>query len=147
MSRVFLSTVAANAAADAVAKLLDGGYMAIYEGAQPTSHDKPLPAGTKLLATLQFGTPAFQPASDGKAQANAMKPDKDANDTGRPQWFRLFRTDSRTAVYDGDISTGPETARQQRNAAMHMRALVIGKHAEVTIDSCVIRMPQSEARQ
>jgi len=145
MSRIFLSTVAANAAADAVAKLLDGGYMAIYEGAQPSSYDKPLPAGTKLLATLQFGTPAFRPSTGGAAQANPMQPDKDASDTGRPQWFRLFKADNRTAVYDGDISTGTDAAARQRNAAMHMRALVIGKHAEVTIDSCVIRMPQSEA--
>jgi len=144
MSKVFLSTVAANAAADAVAALLNGGYMAIYEGAQPSSHDKPLPAGTKLLATLQFGAPAFQPATGGAATANAMQPDTDASDTGRPQWFRLFRADKKTAVYDGDIATGP--AAQQRQAAMHMRALVIGKHAEVGIDSVVIRMPQSEAR-
>ena len=138
MSKIVLTTAAANAAADAVAALLDGGYLAIYEGTQPTSADAPLPRGTKLLATLKFGTPAFKPAEDGAAHAHPMTPDKDAAATGRPQWFRLYRADEETAVYDGDITPGP-------TGALQMRALVVGQHAEVHIDSCVIRMPLSEA--
>lgn len=139
MSKIILAVGAANAAADAIAALLDGGYMAIYEGAQPSSADIQLPRGTKLLATLQFGTPAFKPAQDGAAHANVMLPDKDAAATGTPKWFRLYRADEETAVYDGDITPGP-------SGALQMRALVIGQHAEVHIDSCVIRMPISGAQ-
>lgn len=136
MSKIILSAAAANAAADAVAQMLDGGFLAIYEGAQPTSADAALPRGTKLLATLKFGTPAFKPAEDGAAHANPMTPDKDAAATGRPQWFRLYRADEETSVYDGDITPGPA-------GALQMRALVVGQHAEVHIDSCVLRMPKA----
>lgn len=136
---VVLSVTAANAAADAIAALLDGGYCDIFEGPQPESIAEGLPRGTKLLASLKLGSPAFRKALDGTARANAMQPDKEAKDTGRPQWFRLYRADHREAAYDGDITPGP-------GGALQMRALVIGKGTEVYIESCVLRMPLKAAR-
>lgn len=130
-----LSTVAANAAANAVAKLLDGGYACIYEGPRPDTTDTPPGRGTKLLAKLQFASPAFKAAENGEALAYPMQADKDAKDTGRPMWFRTYQADGTSGGYDGDITHGP-------GGAMQMRALVIGKHSEVYIDRCVIRMPK-----
>lgn len=135
MSKINLTIDAANAAADAIAAQCDGGSVRVYEGTQPSSGDTPLPRGSKLLAIGTFGTPAFQPASGGVARANAVAPDKDAKATGSPKWFRLFRADGKP-VYDGDVTPGP-------GGAMQMRALVVGQHAEVYFDSCVIRMPTS----
>lgn len=138
MSRITLTTLAANTAADAIAALLDGGYACIYEGDRPSSGDAGIPAEAKLLAKLQFARPAFMPAVQGAATANAVVPDRDANAEGRPQWFRLYRADGTTPVYDGDITQGPD-------GAMQVRASIIGQHAEVTLDVCVLRMPKVAA--
>lgn len=132
--KINLSIAAANAAADAIAKQLDGGFIEVYEGDQPLGGDAPLPDGTKLLAVMQLGIPAFGPASGGVARALAVTPDRDAKATGKPRWFRLYKADHRSPVYDGDITADAK-------GAMQIRALSIGKHAEVYCDSCVIRMP------
>jgi len=136
MNKVMLSNGAANAAADAVGRLCDGGWLDIYEGEQPDTGDAPLPEGTKLLASLQFGTPAFLPATGGAARAAGLSPDRDAAQTGRPAWFRLYRADHETRVYDGDVGRTPE-------AAMVLRALLIAQHAEVAVTEFVLTMPKS----
>jgi hypothetical protein len=138
MSKIMLSTLAANAAAAAVTDLLDGGYAHIFEGPRPASGDAAIPRTAKLLAKLQFARPAFMPPVDGAATANAVVPDRDAQGEGRPAWFRLYRADGTTPVYDGDITT-------DANGAMTVRASIIGQHAEVTLDICVLRMPKVAA--
>lgn len=130
-----LSTLAANAAADAIGRQLSDGWLHIYEGAQPATCDTPVPRTAKLLAVCRLGSPAFKPAQGGIATAFEIARDEDAKDTGRPQWFRLFRADHATAVYDGSISG------DEGKGDMLMRAQVIGKHSEIAVDSCVVRMP------
>lgn len=129
-----LSALAANAAADAVTRQLADGYLHIYEGVQPATCDTPVPRTAKLLAVCRLGNPAFKPAQNGIASAYEIAHDTDAKDTGRPQWFRLFRADHTTAVYDGNITADDK-------GDMTMRAQVIGQHSEVAVDSCVVRMP------
>lgn len=138
MSKIQLSTLAANAAADAITALLDGGYACIYDGTRPGSGDAAIPREATLLAKLQFARPAFGPAVHGAATANAVVPDRDAQAEGKPTWFRLYRADGTTPVYDGDITATPE-------GAMTVRASIIGQHAEVTLDICVLRMPKVAA--
>lgn len=137
---IILSTLAANSAADAIAALLDGGYACVYEGTRPSSGDAAVPRDAMLLAKLQFARPAFMPAVQGAATANAVVPDRDANAEGRPEWFRLYRSDGTTPVYDGDITRTPD-------GAMQIRASIIGQHAEVTLDVCVLRMPKVAAAE
>jgi hypothetical protein len=134
-----LSTEAVNAAADAVGRLADGGWLDIYEGGQPAQSGSAVPDGARLLASLQFGTPAFKPARDGVATAYAVLPDRDAAQTGKPGWFRIYRADHVSALYDGEVT------RPDGNGEMHMRALVIAQHGEVSVETCQIRMPQSMA--
>lgn len=129
-----LSALAANAAADAIGRQLSDGWLHIYEGAPPATCDTPVPRTAKLLAVCRLGNPAFKPAQAGVATAFEIAKDDDAKDTGKPQWFRLFRADHTTAVYDGNVSGDGK-------ADMTMRAQVIGKHSEVVVDSCVVRMP------
>lgn len=138
MSKIILSTLAANAAAKAITDLLDGGYAAIYDGARPSSGDAAIPRGSRLLARVQFARPAFMPPVDGSATANAVVPDRDANAEGRPTWFRTYRADGTSPVYDGDVT-------QNQDGAMTLRASIIGQHSEVTLDVCVLRMPKVAA--
>ena len=138
MSKITLSTLAANAACAAIADLLDGGYACIYDGPRPSTGDAAIPRTATLLAKLQFARPAFMPPVEGAATANAVVPDRDAQAEGKPKWFRLYRADGTTPVYDGDITTN-------QDGAMTVRASIIGQHTEVTLDICVLRMPKVAA--
>jgi hypothetical protein len=96
-----LSTVAANAEADAVCALASHGFLRIYEGAQPVSADTA--PRSQLLAELAFGSPAFGPAVEGVATANAIAP-ASATATGLPSWFRVVRGNG-TMLFDGSVGT------------------------------------------
>ena len=96
---------AANAAADAMATLLDGGYLRIYDGAQPADASTAITTQT-LLAELRFGTPAFGAAVAGVATANATTGDSSADATGTAAWFRALKSDGTTVVTDGTVGTG-----------------------------------------
>jgi hypothetical protein len=138
MNKVRLSEAAANAAADAVARLLDGGWINIYEGTMPASADEAPPQGTKLLASIQFASPAFMASEGGMTRAHALQPDRDAAQTGRPQWYRLYRADHVTAVQDGNVAGSGQPA-------MLLRALLIAQHAEVSVDTFMLKMPKTAA--
>lgn len=99
-----LSNAAANAAVDAVAALLNNGYLRIYDGAQPTDADTALGAQV-LLAELRFNATAFAGAVAGAAAANALTADSSANATGTASWFRALKSDGTTVVFDGSVGT------------------------------------------
>lgn len=69
-----LSDLAANAAADAVAALLNGGTLCLYDRADT------------LLAELGFGAKAFGKAEGGVALARGLAPDT-ALANGAPAWY------------------------------------------------------------
>lgn len=101
---LILHDIAANAQADAVAALLNAGYLRLYDGTQPADADTPLTT-QRLLAELRFGTPAFKPASEGLVVANAIGKGQ-ATRTGLATWFRCLANDGTTTVIDGSIGTG-----------------------------------------
>lgn len=96
------SNAAANAAADAMAALCNGGYLRIYDGAQPANADTSV-GSQVLLAELTFANPAFTAAVAGVATANAIQSDLTANATGVASWFRVFKADGTSAVWDGSV--------------------------------------------
>jgi len=99
----FLSDAAAKAAADAVCALCNGGSIAIRSGAQPANANAA--ASGTLLVTLTFGATAFGPASSsGVATANAITA-ANAVAAGTASWFRAFKSDGTTAVFDGSVGT------------------------------------------
>jgi hypothetical protein len=98
----------ANAAADAICALCDGGSIRIYSGAQPATPDDE-PVGV-LLAEPRFGTPAFSAAVDGTATANAITPDGNANATGTAAWYRLCAADGSAVTDDECGVTGSGAA-------------------------------------
>jgi hypothetical protein len=99
-----LSTVARNAAANAVVDLADDGYIRIYDGTQAANPQTAI-GSQVLLAELRFGTPAFGSAATGTATAEAITADASANNTGTATWFRVLQSDGTTVLWDGTVST------------------------------------------
>lgn len=96
-----ISTAARNAAASAVAALLNGGHVEIRTGSQPAT---PGTAATgTLLGTLTLSATAFGSASSGTVTANTITGDSSADATGTAGWFRAYDSSS-TAVIDGAIT-------------------------------------------
>lgn len=98
------TNLAVNTKADAEGVLLNGGFLDIYDGSQPATADTAIGAQVKL-ASLTFGSPAFASSVAGVATANAITQDTDADATGTAAWFRAFKSDHSTAVFDGSVGT------------------------------------------
>jgi hypothetical protein len=96
------STVARNAAADAICDLADSGLVRIYTATRP-ANPQTAAAGT-LLATLTLNATAFGAAVAGVATANAITSDSSADDTGTAAWFRVLQSDGTTVLWDGDVT-------------------------------------------
>lgn len=121
-----LANVGANAAADAVARLLDNGYLRIYDGAQPTDADTAIGAQV-LLAELRYNATSAPAASAGVLSFNAITSDTAANATGTATWFRAFKSDGTTAVYDGSVGTGTN------DIVLNSAAIQINAQVDITV--------------
>lgn len=121
-----LTNLAVNTEADALAALLNGGFLDIYDGTQPATGDTAIGAQVKL-ASLTFANPAFGASVAGVITANAIGSDTDADATGTATWARLFKSDHSTAVMD--VSVGTATSNLILNSA------AIQIHAQVSVTS------------
>jgi hypothetical protein len=99
-----LTNLGANSAADAVTALANSGFIKVYDGAQPATADTAITTQV-LLATLTFGATAFGSAVAGVATANSITSDSAADATGTAAWFRVYKTDGTTAIFDGSVGT------------------------------------------
>lgn len=98
-----LSDAAANAEANALAPLLNGGFIELYTGTQPANANTAL-SGNTLLATMTFGNPAFGAAAAGVITANAIASGT-AVATGTATFARLYKSDGTTVVMDVGVGT------------------------------------------
>jgi hypothetical protein len=121
-----LTGLAATAEADAVAALLNDGWIRLYSGVQPSTADEAV-SSQVVLAELRFGNPAFGSGSDGAAAANAISGDSSANATGTATWFRCFRSDGTTPVFDGSVGTS--------NSNLVLNSVEISAGAQVDVTS------------
>lgn len=128
-----LANAAANAAADAVTALLNGGTLKIYDGAQPATADTGL-SGNTLLATLTFGSPAFGSAVAGVATANAITQDSVADATGTAAWFRCL-TSGASTVFDGSVGTS--------GADLNLNSVAISAGAAVAVSALTYQQAKS----
>jgi hypothetical protein len=99
-----LSNSAVNAEGDALALLLNNGYLRLYSGTKPATADTAL-SGNTLLAELRFGATAFGATAAGVMTANAITADSSADNSGTATWFRALKSDGTTAVLDGTVGT------------------------------------------
>jgi hypothetical protein len=99
-----MADAAVNAEANALAVLLNSGYLRIYDGSQPATANTAISTQI-LLAELRFSATAFPSASAGVITANAITDDSDADATGTASWFRCLESDGTTPVMDGNAAT------------------------------------------
>src|SRR6266446_10018228 len=133
-SAMTISVAGANASADAVAALLNGGTIRIYTAPQPASADVAITTQT-LLASPTFGNPAFVAAVAGVATANAITADPSASASGTANWAR-FVTSGGATIYDGLVGvTGATTF------AVRLSSLTITATHSVSVTSATYRSP------
>ncbi len=126
---------------DVLAASLSGGFMRIYSGKQPANPEAPA-TGT-LLATLEFGRPAFAAASKGKIVGNALVSDLDCAATGDAGWCRCFKSDGLTAVLDGSVGDGVPVSEGGRGIGdANFRSINFQKHAQINLSGFDITFPQ-----
>lgn len=117
------SIAALNAEADAVCARVDGGWLRIYNGAQPESPDAAV-TNQDLLAELAYGAPAFATAEDGAASANAIDADDSAGMSGTASWFRAVSM-AGDAVFDGSVGTSEHFDLRLGSTAIEAGARVL----------------------
>ena len=88
-----LSVAAANAAANAVCSLLNGGYIRVYTGPRPASTEVAVSTQV-LLAAPRFNATAFGAASNGVAIANAITEDSNTPNSILVSAVQVGRRDS-----------------------------------------------------
>ena len=120
-----LSNAAANAEADAVARLLDNGYLRIYDGAQPANADTAITT-QNLLAELRFAATSAPGAANGVVTFSAIAAVL-ASATGTAAWFRALKSDGTSAVFDGAVGASA--------ANMILAALNIQANAQVSVSN------------
>lgn len=129
-----ITNVGVNAEADAFSDLLDNGYLRIYSGTQPATADTAL-SGNTLLAELRFANPASGAASAGVLTWSTITSDTSADATGTATFFRAFKSDGTTAVYDGSVGTS--------SADLVLNSTAIQAGAEVAITSFTHTIPKT----
>lgn len=124
-----VSNAAATAEADALAGLLDNGYLRIYDSTggtgQPATVDTAI-GSQVLLAELRFANPSDAGAANGVITFSGLTADSAANATGTATWFRAFKSDGTTAVWDGSVSTASATLN------LNTTSIVINANVSVT---------------
>lgn len=119
------TNLAVNTKVDALAALLNGGFLDIYDGTQPSTADTAIGAQVKL-ARLTFNATAFGAGSAGVAEANAITQDTAADATGTATWFRALKSDG-TPVFDGSVGTS--------GANLNLNSVAISAGAAVSCSS------------
>ena len=99
-----LADATVNAQANALATLLNSGYLRIYSGTQPATADTAIGAQV-LLAELRFNATAAPSAVSGLLTFNAITADSSADASGTAAWFRALKSDGTTVVMDGSVGT------------------------------------------
>lgn len=122
-----LANETVNAQADALARLLDNGYLRLYSGTKPATANTGL-SGNTLLAELRFSGTSAPAASNGVLTFSTITPDSSANNDGAATWFRALKSDGTSAVLDGTVGVTGSTSNLELNDAN----IVTGTQVNVT---------------
>lgn len=117
----------------------NSGKVRIYSGTMPATANTALSGNTLLaeasFAATAFGTAAAGSGTDRQITAAAISPVTAAagDGTNPATFFRAFRTDGTTVVFQGDAGTTTQT--------MVLNAANIIQGGTVTINSVVLTLP------
>lgn len=130
---VRIPATTANAMLDAgIGTLADLGKLRIYDGVQPAAGGGAL-SSNNLLAELVMAADAFPAASGGVLTAAAITADSAADATGTATWFRLFKSDGTTVLYDGSVGTS--------GCDLNLNSVSLTVNGTVSVTSLTITMP------
>jgi hypothetical protein len=107
-NRSSLSDTAANAEANALAALCNGGTIKYYTGTQPITANTAVTGANVLLASATLPNPAFPSAVAGVLTANAI-PTVAAGTSGECSFARILESNGTTVVMDvavGETGSG-----------------------------------------
>lgn len=130
-----LSNLIVNAQGDSLAAQCNAGSVKLYTGAQPATADTAISTQT-ILASLTFAATAAPATSGGVVTFNPLTAGT-AVATGTAAWFRVFKADGTTALFDGSIGTSAS------NMVLGTTSIVSG--ASVTSSSFVHTVAKSAA--
>ena len=99
-----VSNSAAAAEANAFGALLNGGFIDIYDGAQPATADTAVAAQVKGVR-LTLNATAFATSTNGVLTANAITSGVASATINPATWFRCLKSDGTTVVMDGTVGT------------------------------------------
>lgn len=99
-----LADATVNAQGDALAALLNNGYLRIYSGTQPANANTAL-SGNTMLAELRYNATAAPATAGGVITFNAITSASSAAATGTATFFRAFKSDGTSVVMDGSVGT------------------------------------------
>jgi hypothetical protein len=125
------ANVTVNAEADALARLLDNGYLRIYSGTQPATADTAL-SGNTLLAELRFAATSAAGASAGVLTFSAITSDTSADATGTAAFYRALKSDGTSVVMDGSVGTS------SADLVLNSTAIQSGAQVDVTSFSLTV---------
>ena len=136
-----ISTAARNAAAEAVAGLVDAGtdagFLRIYDGTRPAGPDTAITNQT-LLAEIELNDPAFGPASNGTVLLDVDGLTTTGLAAGTATWFRFTDSDG-NGVIDGSVTATGGGG----DLTLNTTTISIGLTVEIT--SGQITMPAGSA--
>src|SRR5574343_2115775 len=123
---VKLGAAAATAEAAAIGAQCNGGTICLYDGSQPATADTAVTDQLKY-ATLTFAATAVASTTDSVATFDAITKDSSADRSGTPTWFRAWKSDGTTTVFDVTVGLS--------GCDCNIDALPISSGAEVTCSS------------
>ena len=133
-----LSNATVNAQADALARLVDNGYLRIYSGSKPANADTAVSTQT-LLAELRFAATSAPAAVAGVLTFNAISSDTAADATGTATWFRALKSDGTSAVLDGTVGATGSTSN------LELATTSIVANARISVTSFVHTVSKATA--
>jgi hypothetical protein len=132
-----LSYLTVNAQADALARLLDAGWLLLYGGIQPARSDDPI-TDQVLLARLRIGDPSAPAALLGVLTFAAVAPEQDAPAMGVATWARAT-TEGGAAVLDQTV------VPQGQIGNITLGTVLIQQHATVFVNNWRHTVPRATA--
>lgn len=98
-----LTAPGANAMLSALGILMNGGFLYVYQGTQPTSGGGDASGSTQLMM-FNLQNPCFG-APSGGVMGMSLPPAAVASASGTAQWFRIVASDNTTVLLDGSVDT------------------------------------------
>lgn len=130
-----LSDAAANAQANALAALCNGGTIRYYTGLQPITANTAVTGSNVLLASATLPNPAFPSAVGGVLTANAI-PTVVAGVSGVCSFARIIESNGTTVVMD--VTVGPPGS----GAGLILSNPAINAGRTIAVSSFVYSIPE-----